>query len=161
MSLHSNGRTLIVPVDLRRGVRFFGLLMGVNFGRVRMNFPTTSRARCRFLHALVRRGLVPRSMAVRILARTERRVVHGAFRTIGNTPGTVMRICGSASMTRERRMFGGSGRRVLGVTISNTTLLGGLTSRARKGFRFRCDPRDFANARPRCTLRMYGTILSM
>lgn len=111
------------------------------------------------MEALVRRGVVPSSIAVRILARTERRVVEGAFSTIGNTPRTVVRMCGSASITRERRMFGGSGRRMGRVTVSNTGLLGRLTGRASKGFAFRCDPRDFRKARISCTLRIYGTIL--
>lgn len=135
--------------------------MSVNFGRVRMNFPTTSRARFGFAETLVRESVVPSSIAVRILARTERRVVGGAFGTLRKTPETIMRLCGSASITRHRRIFGGSGRRVGRLTISKTVLLESLTTRASNGFHFRCSPRDFSNARISCTISIYGTILSM
>lgn len=100
-------------------------------------------------------------MAVRILIRTERRLVEGAFRTIGNTGGIVIRFCGSASALREGIIFGASVSNMVGVTISNTGLVGRLASRCSKsaGFEFRCSPRDFDNARPRGTIRVYSEIV--
>ncbi|MEQ1879596.1 MAG: 2-isopropylmalate synthase [Burkholderiales bacterium] len=106
VDLRDGNQALIEPMDAKRKLRMFMLLVKAGFKEIEIGFPAASQTDFDFVRKLIEEKLIPDDVTVQVLTQAREPLIRRTFESLRGAQRAIMHLYNSTSTVQRRVVFG-------------------------------------------------------
>ncbi len=123
VDLRDGNQALIEPMDARRKLRMFSLLVKMGYKEIEVGFPAASQTDYDFIRKLIDEDLIPDDVTVQVLTQSREPLIRRSFEALKGAKRAIMHLYNSTSTTQRRVVFNLDMAGVVDIAISGAELI--------------------------------------
>jgi len=122
VDLRDGNQALVQPMDGKRKMRMFELLLKLGFKQIEVGFPAASRTDFDFVRQLIENDLIPDDVTIQVLTQARDALIRRTFESARGASRVIMHLYNSTSMVQRRVVFGLDRTGVVDIAVRGTAL---------------------------------------
>ncbi|MFI5053473.1 MAG: 2-isopropylmalate synthase [Acidimicrobiia bacterium] len=106
VDLRDGNQALIEPMDARRKLRMFEMLVKIGFKEIEVGFPSASQTDFEFVRQLVEEDLIPDDVTIQVLTQCREGLIERTYESLLGAPRAIVHFYNSTSILQRRVVFG-------------------------------------------------------
>ncbi len=144
VDLRDGNQALIQPMDLKKKLELFQLLIDVGFKEIEVGFPSASQVEFEFARTLIENELVPDDVFIQVLTPAREHLIQRSFEALKGAKRAVMHLYNSTSTLQRRAVFQMSMQEIIALAVQGATLIRQEAAKYPEiDFRFEYSPESF------------------
>src|SRR3954451_10663177 len=141
--LRDGNQSLVNPMDTRRKLRFFELLVSLGFKEVEAGFPAASATDFESIRELIERDLIPDDLTLAVLTQARPELIERTFEAVEGAPRAIVHLYNSTSATQRRVVFRLDRDGITELAVRGTELCRRLAAKTSTDIVFEYSPESF------------------
>ena len=105
VDLRDGNQALIEPMDARRKLKMFELLVGMGYKEIEVGFPSASQTDFDFVRTLVEEDRIPEDVSIQVLTQSREHLIERTYQAIEGAPQAIVHLYNSTSALQRRVVF--------------------------------------------------------
>ena len=105
VDLRDGNQALIEPMDSRRKLRMFELLVGMGYKEIEVGFPSASQTDFDFVRKLIDEDRIPEDVSIQVLTQSREHLIERTYQAIEGAPNAIVHLYNSTSTLQRRVVF--------------------------------------------------------
>ena len=106
VDLRDGNQALIDPMDAKRKLRMFRVLVEMGFKEIEVGFPSASQTDFDFVRRLIEDDLIPDDVTIQVLTQAREALIRRTFESLKGVPRAILHLYNSTSTLQRRVVFG-------------------------------------------------------
>ncbi|MBS0446294.1 MAG: 2-isopropylmalate synthase [Proteobacteria bacterium] len=121
--LRDGNQALIEPMDPRRKLRMFEMLVKLGFKEIEVGFPSASQTDFDFVRLLIEEDRIPDDVTIQVLTQAREPLIRRTFEAIRGARGAIVHLYNATAPLMRRVVLGMSEDEVVELAVSHTRLI--------------------------------------
>lgn len=105
VDLRDGNQALIDPMDSKRKLRMFKVLVGMGFKEIEVGFPSASQTDFDFVRKLIEEDLVPDDVTIQVLTQAREPLIRRTYESLEGVRRAILHVYNSTSTLQRRVVF--------------------------------------------------------
>ncbi len=105
VDLRDGNQALIEPMNIKKKLKMFDLLVRMGFKEIEVGFPAASRIEFDFIRTLIDDGLIPEDVTIQVLTQARDELIHRTFEAVRGARKVIVHLYNSTSELQRRVVF--------------------------------------------------------
>lgn len=123
VDLRDGNQALVEPMDLKKKLELFQLLVRLGFKEIEVGFPSASEIEFHFIRYLIERNLIPRDVSVQVLTQAREPLIRRTFEAIRGARQAIVHLYNSTSVLQRRIVFQKEKPEIVNLAVEGTKLV--------------------------------------
>jgi 2-isopropylmalate synthase len=123
VDLRDGNQALVDPMDSKRKMRMFEVLVDMGFKEIEVGFPSASQTDFDFVRRLVDEDLVPDDVTIQVLTQAREPLIRRTFESIVGAKRAIAHLYNSTSTLQRRVVFGLDRAGIMDIAVKSAELI--------------------------------------
>ena len=123
VDLRDGNQALINPMDMKKKLELFTLLLELGFKEIEVGFPSASKVEFDFLRRLVDDNLIPDDVTVQVLVQAREHLIAKTFEALQGVKKATVHLYNSTSIAQRKIVFGKSKEEIVELALNGVDLV--------------------------------------
>ena len=143
--LRDGNQALIEPMDPRRKLRLFEMLVKIGFKEIEVGFPSASQAEFDFLRLLIEENRIPDDVTIQVLTPARAPLIERTFESLAGAERAIVHVYNAVSPVMRRVVLGLDDDGIVKLAVTHARLAFDLAAeRPETEWRFEYSPEMFS-----------------
>ncbi|MCF8055826.1 MAG: 2-isopropylmalate synthase [Desulfocapsa sp.] len=144
VDLRDGNQALVQPMDLKKKLVLFELLVDCGFKEIEVGFPSASQVEYDFARTLIDDGLIPNDVTIQVLTPAREHLIKKSFEAVKGAKNVVMHLYNSTSTLQRRAVFKMSREEITALGVHGAEVIKAEAAHyPETNFRFEYSPESF------------------
>lgn len=122
VDLRDGNQALVDPMDTKRKLAMFDLLVRMGYKEIEVGFPSASQTDFDFVRTLVEDGHIPEDVTIQVLVQAREHLIARTFEAIEGAPQAIVHFYNSTSVLQRRVVFRQDEDGILDIALQGARL---------------------------------------
>ena len=122
VDLRDGNQALVDPMDPKRKMAMFMLLLELGFKEIEVGFPSASETDYEFVREIIEQGLIPEDVTIQVLVQCREDLIRKTYEAIAGAKDVIVHFYNSTSTLQRRVVFGLERQGIIDIAVSAATL---------------------------------------
>jgi len=127
VDLRDGNQALVDPMDSKRKLRMFEVLVEMGFKEIEIGFPSASQTEFDFLRNLIDEDLIPDDVTIQVLTQGREHLIKRTFESLEGAKRAILHLYNSTSTLQRRVVFGLDRSGIVDIAVKGAQLIKDLT----------------------------------
>jgi len=123
VDLRDGNQALINPMDMRKKLELFTLLLKLGFKEIEVGFPSASAVEFDFLRRLVDDKLIPDDVTIQVLVQAREHLIAKTFESLKGVKKATVHLYNSTSVAQRKIVFAKSKEEIISLALEGVDLV--------------------------------------
>lgn len=123
VDLRDGNQALINPMNYKRKLEMFNLLIELGFKEIEIGFPSAARIEHEFTRSLIEQDLIPAGVTPQVLTQARSHLIEKTFESIKGARRAIVHLYNSTSILQRRVVFGADKNEIKSIAVSGVELV--------------------------------------
>lgn len=123
VDLRDGNQALIEPMDSKRKMQLYELLISMGYKEIEIGFPAASQTDYDFVRRLIDEDMIPSDVTIQVLTQSREPLIRKTFESLKGAKRAIVHLYNSTSEAQRRIVFGMDKKGVKDLAIHGATLL--------------------------------------
>jgi len=143
--LRDGNQALIEPMDSRRKLKMFQMLLRIGFKEIEVGFPSASQTDFDFVRMLIEQKLIPDDVTIQVLTQAREPLIRRTFESLQGAKRAIVHLYNATAPVMRRVVLGMSEDQIVELAVTNTQLVKTLAqAQPDTDFRYEYSPEMFS-----------------
>ncbi len=144
VDLRDGNQALVQPMDLKKKLELFQVLVDIGFKEIEVGFPSASEVEYEFTRTLIENELIPDDVFIQVLTPAREHLIKKSFEALKGAKRAVMHLYNSTSTLQRRAVFQMSREEITALAVEGATAIREEAAKyPETDFRFEYSPESF------------------
>jgi 2-isopropylmalate synthase len=130
VDLRDGNQALAIPMNVRKKLDMFRLLVDIGFKEIEVGFPSASEIEFNFVRALIEDDLIPADVTIQVLVQAREELIERTFEAIRGVRRAIVHLYNSTSPLQRRVVFGLDKPEIVRIATRGTEMVRELAQAA-------------------------------
>ena len=123
VDLRDGNQALINPMDMKKKLELFTLLVKLGFKEIEVGFPSASKVEFDFLRKLVDDNLIPDDVTVQVLVQAREHLIKRSFEALKGVKKATVHLYNSTSIAQRKIVFAKTQDEIIELAVNGIDLV--------------------------------------
>ncbi|MEA1891700.1 MAG: 2-isopropylmalate synthase [Campylobacterota bacterium] len=123
VDLRDGNQALINPMDMKKKLELFRLLLKLGFKEIEVGFPSASKVEFDFLRRLVDDNLIPDDVTIQVLVQAKEHLIAKTFESLKGVKKATVHLYNSTSIAQRKIVFSKSKEEIIALALEGINLI--------------------------------------
>ena len=123
VDLRDGNQALINPMDMKKKLELFTLLLKLGFKEIEVGFPSASQVEFDFLRRLVDDKLIPEDVTIQVLVQAKENLIAKTFESLEGVKKATVHLYNSTSVAQRKIVFAKSEEEIITLAVDGIELV--------------------------------------
>ncbi|MBU1419307.1 MAG: 2-isopropylmalate synthase [Proteobacteria bacterium] len=144
VDLRDGNQALIQPMDLKKKLELFQLLVDIGFKEIEVGFPSASQVEYQFTRTLIENKLIPDDVFIQVLTPAREHLIQKSFEALKGAKRAVVHLYNSTSTLQRRAVFQMSREEIIALAVQGAKIIKDEAAKyPETDFRYEYSPESF------------------
>ena len=143
VDLRDGNQALINPMDMKKKLELFTLLLKLGFKEIEVGFPSASKIEFDFLRKLVDDKLIPDDVRIQVLVQAREHLISKTFEALKGVKKATVHLYNSTSVAQRKIVFGKSKEEIVQLALDGVDLVKKYEKEHKGEIRLEYSPESF------------------
>ena len=144
VDLRDGNQALIQPMDLKKKLELFQLLLDIGFKEIEVGFPSASQVEYQFIRTLIEDELIPDDVFIQVLTPARTHLIQKTFESLKGVKRAIVHLYNSTSTLQRRAVFRMNREEITALAVRGATTIQEESAKyPETDFRYEYSPESF------------------
>ena len=123
VDLRDGNQALINPMDMKKKLELFRLLLKIGFKEIEVGFPSASKVEFNFLRRLVDDNLIPDDVTIQVLVQAREHLIAKTFEALKGVKKATVHLYNSTSIAQRKIVFAKTKEEIIDLALDGVDLV--------------------------------------
>ena len=123
VDLRDGNQALINPMDLRKKLKLYNLLLDIGFKEIEVGFPSASATEFKFTRKLIEDDLIPDDVTIQVLVQAREHLIKKTFEALQGAERAIVHLYNSTSVAQRKIVFKKSKEEIINIALYGVDLI--------------------------------------
>ena len=123
VDLRDGNQALINPMDLRKKLKLYNLLLDIGFKEIEVGFPSASATEFKFTRKLIEDNLIPDDVTIQVLVQAREHLISKTFEALQGAERAIVHLYNSTSIAQRKIVFRKSKKEIIDLALHGVDLI--------------------------------------
>lgn len=162
VDLRDGNQALIEPMDPKRKMAMFELLVELGFKEIEVGFPSASETDLAFVRTIIEEGLIPDDVTIQVLVQCREDLIRKTYEAIRGAKQAIVHFYNSTSVLQRRVVFGMERQGIIDIATTAAKLCRELEATIPETeVRYEYSPESFTGTEPEYALEICEAVMDV